>query len=116
MKLIDLSHTVFDGLVTYKGLPAPVMCDYLSREKSKSFYEAGTSFQIGRIDMVGNTGTYLDSPFHRYEDGRDLSAITLEEVANLPGLFIEAEGKTEIGIDFFKGKEIQGKILELGYE
>ena len=72
MEYFDLSHTVFDGLVTYKGLPAPLICDYLSREASRSFYEAGTSFQIGRIDMVANTGTYIDCPFHRYHEGHDL--------------------------------------------
>lgn len=65
-QLIDLNHTIFDGLVTYKGLPAPIICDYLSRENSKTFYEAGTEFQIGKIEMVTNTGTYLDCPFHRF--------------------------------------------------
>jgi kynurenine formamidase len=63
---IDLSHTVFDGLITYKGLPAPLICDYLSRENAKALYEEGTSFQIGKIEMVTNTGTYIDCPFHRY--------------------------------------------------
>ena len=71
--LIDLSHTVEHGLVTYKGLPAPIICDYLSREASRKLYAPGTEFQIGKIEMVANTGTYLDSPFHRYADGKDLS-------------------------------------------
>ena len=64
---VDLSHTIADGLVTYKGLPAPIICDYLSREKSRENYAAGTEFQIGKIEMVANTGTYVDCPFHRYE-------------------------------------------------
>jgi len=76
---IDLSHTVFDGLMTYKGLPAPIVCDFLSREASKSFYAEGTSFQIGKIEMVTNTGTYIDCPFHRYEDGKDMSEMSLEK-------------------------------------
>ena len=71
--LIDLSHTIHDGLVTFKGLPAPVVCDYLSREASRANYEGGTEFQIGRIEMVTNTGTYIDCPFHRYGDGKDLN-------------------------------------------
>ncbi len=75
MDYIDLSHTIFDGLITYRGLPAPHICDYLSREASADNYEEGTTFQIGRIDMVANTGTYMDCPFHRYADGRDLSEI-----------------------------------------
>jgi arylformamidase len=84
MRLIDMSHTLEAGMLTYKGLPAPVICDYLSREASRKLYAAGTEFQIGRIDMVGNTSTYLDSPFHRYPDGKDLSELPLDSLANLP--------------------------------
>jgi arylformamidase len=86
--LIDLSHTIENGLVTYKGLPAPIICDYLSREESKKFYEEGTQFQIGKIEMVTNTGTYLDCPFHRFENGKDLSEITLESFTDLPATVI----------------------------
>ena len=76
-QFIDVSHTVEHGMLTYRGLPAPVICDYLSREESRRFYAPGTEFQIGRIELVGNTGTYLDSPFHRFEGGKDLSKICL---------------------------------------
>jgi len=96
--LIDLSHTVEDGLITYKGLPAPVICDYLSRENSKSFYEEGTSFQIAKIEMVANTGTYIDCPFHRFENGKDLSEIALENFAELDGIVIRLPYTREIGI------------------
>ena len=71
--LLDLSHTVEHGMVTYKGLPAPIICDYLSREQSRQHYDPGTEFHIGQIEMVANTGTYLDSPFHRFAQGKDLS-------------------------------------------
>jgi kynurenine formamidase len=111
MKFIDLSHTVFDGLITYKGLPAPVICDFLSRENSKSFYEEGTSFQIGRIDMVANTGTYLDCPFHRYADGHDLSEIQLYQVADLPALVIRAINYKAIGPELFYSYDVQGKAI-----
>ncbi|QMW02407.1 cyclase family protein [Spirosoma foliorum] len=87
-RLIDLSHTIEAGLVTYKGLPAPIVCDYLSRENSRQFYEAGTEFQIGKIEMVTNTGTYLDCPFHRFEHGKDLSEVGLEAFTNLEGIVI----------------------------
>src|SRR6266853_4897832 len=90
-KLIDLSHTVEHGLVTYKGLPAPIICDYLSREASRKLYAPGTEFQIGKIEMVANTGTYLDSPFHRYEDGKDLSELDLQKIADLEGVVVRAE-------------------------
>lgn len=90
-RLIDLSHTIEDGIVTYRGLPAPIVCDFLSREDSRAHYDEGTSFHIGRIDMVANTGTYVDSPFHRYVDGRDLSELELESLANLPGLCVHLE-------------------------
>ena len=88
---IDLSHTIMHGLVTYKGLPAPIICDYMSREESRKHYAPGTEFQIGKIEMVANTGTYLDSPFHRYADGKDLSQISLSRLANLTGIKISAK-------------------------
>lgn len=87
-RLIDVSHTVEHGMVTYKGLPAPVICDYLSREASRERYAPGTEFQIGRIDMVANTGTYVDSPFHRYSNGRDLAGLPLESLADLECLVL----------------------------
>ncbi|WP_253187178.1 cyclase family protein [Paenibacillus sp. GP183] len=80
---IDLSHTIEDGLITYKGLPAPLICDYLSREASKEIYEEGTEFQIGKIEMVANTGTYMDTPFHRYRDGKDLSEVDFHSFAGV---------------------------------
>lgn len=86
--LIDLSHTIEHGLVTYKGLPAPIVCDYLSREKSKEFYDEGTEFQIGKIEMVANTGTYIDCPFHRFEHGKDLSEVGLECFTDLDAIVI----------------------------
>ncbi len=85
-QLIDLSHTIEHGLITYKGLPAPIICDFLSREQSRELYAPGTEFQIGKIEMVANTGTYLDSPFHRYEDGKDLSQLELSSLADLDGV------------------------------
>src|SRR5512142_1898615 len=81
--LIDLSHTVEHGMVTYKGLPAPIICDFLSREASRVRYAPGTEFHIGKIEMVANTGTYVDSAFHRYADGLDVSQLPLEHLANL---------------------------------
>jgi len=90
--LVDLSHTVAHGVVTYKGLPAPIICDYLSREASRKFYASGVEFQIGKIEMVANTGTYIDSPFHRYADGKDLSQLELTQLANLPALRIDCKG------------------------
>ena len=111
MKYIDLSHSIFDGLITYKGLPAPGICDYLSREASKSYYTEGTTFQIGRIDMIANTGTYIDTPFHRYENGRDLSEIRLEEIVSIEGIVIRAEGQTAIDANFFIDQDISGKAV-----
>jgi arylformamidase len=84
--LIDLSHTIEHGMTTYPGLPAPLICDYLSRAASRTRYAGGVTFQIGRIDLVANTGTYLDTPFHRYEDGFDLAALPLECAAGLPAI------------------------------
>lgn len=88
MSLIDLSHTVEAGMITYKGLPAPVICDFLSREASREHYAPGVEFHIGRIDMVANTGTYVDAPFHRYPDGHDLSELPLSSLANLEAVVV----------------------------
>ena len=111
--LIDLSHTVEDGLITYKGLPAPIICDYLSREASRALYAPGTEFHIGKIEMVANTGTYLDSPFHRYAEGRDLAALELDELAHLDGVLVRlpAEHGRAIDADCFAGLDVRGKAV-----
>src|SRR5207253_230543 len=98
-RLVDLSHTVEHGMITYRGLPAPLICDFLSREESRQIYSEGTEFHIGRIDMVANTGTYLDSPFHRYADGADLSGRPLSHLANLDALCVRVESSRGRGID-----------------
>lgn len=110
---IDLSHVIYDGLVTYKGLPAPIICDYLSREASRERYAPGTEFQIGKIEMVTNTGTYVDCPFHRYEDGKDLSEVALESFVDIEGIVIRAEDRKGMSIDasFFKDKELRGRAV-----
>jgi arylformamidase len=98
-RLIDVSHTVEHGMITYKGLPAPIICDWLSREASRARYAPGTEFQIGKIEMVANTGTYVDSPFHRYENGKDLSELPLESVADLEALVLRVESSRGAAID-----------------
>jgi kynurenine formamidase len=117
-KLIDLSHTVAHGLITYKGLPPPVICDYLSREASKKHYAPGVQFQIGKIEMVANTGTYLDSPFHRYENGKDLSQLELKKLANLPAIKINAQQRQAIDVSCFpRNENLEGKaiLVETGW-
>src|SRR6478736_462107 len=111
MQLIDLSHSIEHGMITYKGLPAPLICDYLSREESRGKYAPGTEFQIGKIEMVTNTGTYLDCPFHRYVDGKDLSQINLEKLAELDGILIDAENHQSIDKSFFEGKNLSNKAV-----
>lgn len=109
---IDLSHTVSHGLITYKGLPAPVISDYLSREQSRERYAPGTQFHIGKIEMVANTGTYLDSPFHRYEDGADLSQLELTSLANLEGVVVRVvHQERAISSEALNGIELSGKAV-----
>ena len=113
MRFIDLSHTIDHGLITYKGLPAPIICDFLSREQSRAYYGPGTEFQIGKIEMVANTGTYLDSPFHRYEDGKDLSQLELASLANLDGIVLRAksEGHSVVDVSTFGNMKVSGKAV-----
>jgi arylformamidase len=109
-RLVDLSHVIEDGMTTYKGLPGPQICDYWSREHSAGFYEDGSTFQIGRIDMVANTGTYLDAPFHRYEDGDDLAALALERLAGLGGVCVRSDALA-VDTDLFEGLDVGGKAV-----
>lgn len=110
VRLIDLSHTVEDGLITYRGLPAPVICDFLSREASRRHYAKGTQFQIGKIEMVANTGTYVDTPFHRYSEGKDLSELSLSSLADLPSVVIRTNVQ-KIDASEFNGLEMSGKAV-----
>lgn len=99
-------------MITYKGLPAPVICDYLSREESRTHYSGGTEFHIGRIDMVANTGTYVDSPFHRFADGMDLAELPLEWLADLEGIVVHATGRGRaIPARLFEGLDLNGKAV-----
>jgi len=111
VRLIDLSHTIENGLVTYKGLPAPIICDYLSREASRERYAPGTEFQIAKIEMIANTGTYLDCPFHRYADGNDLAAVGLDRFTDLEAIVVRADGASAIDVDAFRGREIRGRAV-----
>ena len=109
-RLIDLSHAISEGMVTYKGLPGPHICDYWSREASAANYDDGATFQIGRIDMVANTGTYLDTPFHRFADGDDLAAVGIERVAGLDGVLVRSSVMA-IEPDAFAEIDVAGKAV-----
>jgi len=110
--LVELSHEIYHGMVTYPGLPAPEITDHLSRAASRQTYAEGTEFHIGRISMVANTGTYLDAPSHRFEDGADLAALALARLADLPGLLVEVpEAVTAIGADRLEPYEVNGRAV-----
>ncbi|HYG20514.1 MAG TPA: cyclase family protein [Ohtaekwangia sp.] len=112
-RFVDLSHTIENGLVTYKGLPAPIICDYLSREDSKKFYDEGTQFQIGKIEMVSNTGTYLDCPFHRFAHGKDLSEITLDSFTDLPAIVIHVPfaESLSVTVEHLRNRDMKGRAV-----
>lgn len=112
-RFFDLSHKIEDGMITYQGLPGPIICDFWSREYSRKFYEEGTEFQIGKIEMVSNTGTYIDSPFHRYADGDDLAGLSLENIALLEGIVIRKprDKKRHIAIDILSKINVENKAV-----
>jgi arylformamidase len=111
-QFVDVSHTIEDGLITYRGLPAPIICDYLTREESREHYTKGTEFHIGKIEMVANTGTYLDSPFHRYPEGKDVSELDLSSLASLDGLVVNARRfERALGRSLFDGLKVKGKAV-----
>jgi len=112
-EIIDLSHVIEQGMTTYKGLPGPHICDFWERASTAANYDDGSTFQIGRIDMVANTGTYLDSPFHRYADGADLSELELPSLADVPGIVIRRPWENGIAIEpeHLDGRDVGGKAV-----
>ena len=112
-QIVDLSHVIEDGMTTYPGLPGPHICDFWEREGTAKNYEDGSTFQIGRIDMVANTGTYVDAPFHRYAEGKDLSELPLPSLADLPGIVVRRPWENELGTDaaHFEGLDVRGKAV-----
>jgi kynurenine formamidase len=112
-RLVDLSHLITEGMTTYRGFPGPHVCDFWTREESAALYDDGSSFHIGRIDMIANTGTYLDAPFHRYAEGADISGLDLDRVAALPGVVVRHpwENGLAVGIQAFDGLDVTGKAV-----
>jgi arylformamidase len=118
-KFFELSHVIEDGMITYEGLPGPKIRDHLSRETSRQHYAEGTTFQIGKIEMVANTGTYIDAPFHRYQEGKDLPQLDLASVADLDGVLLHANPASRaIPPDLFKGIDLKGKaaLIHTGWD
>lgn len=118
--LIDVSHPIESGMITYNGLPAPIVCDFLSREAARKLYAPGVEFHIGRIDMVANTGTYLDAPSHRYADGLDVAGLPLERSADLPGIVVRLDrlkGRA-VTATAFSGLELRGRavLVQTGWD
>jgi len=112
-RLVDLSHEIEHGMVTYRGLPAPVIGDWLDRKASSARYGPGTTFQMGKIEMLANTGTYIDAPFHRYAEGADVAALALEAVADLEALVVRATNRTARALDarLFRDGEVRGRAV-----
>jgi arylformamidase len=112
-RIVDLSHVIEHGMTTYPGLPGPHICDFWTREGSAANYDDGSSFQIGRIDMVANTGTYLDSPFHRYARGKDLAELPLGSLADLPAIVVRRPFEDELATDasHLQGLDVRGKAV-----
>src|SRR4029077_13943275 len=119
-EIIDVCHTIHHGMITYKGLPPPVVSDHLSREGSRAFYAPGTEFHIGKIEMVANTGTYVDSPFHRYPDGKDLAALALTSLANLECVVARITSRRDRAIDQlpFTAADLRGRavLVQTGWD
>lgn len=110
--IVELSHRITDGMTTYPGVPGPLIGTHLSREDSREVYAPGTEFHIGTIELAANTGTYLDTPFHRYPDGLDLARIPLERVADLPAVVVRAKPDVrEVGLELFEGLRVRGHAV-----
>ena len=111
-KMVDLSHVIEDGMITYKGLPAPIVCDWLSFDDSHSHYDPGTEFSMQTATLHSNTGTYMDTPRHRYRDGHDLCGLPLERVSDVDGICVDATREDRrIGAKVFAGLYLAGKAV-----
>ena len=111
-RLVDLSHPIEHGMITYPGLPGPVVSDFMGREASRGHYAEGTTFHIARLRMVANTGTYLDAPFHRFAHGKDVGSLALERLADLEGVVVDASGRGPgLDAELFGGRELAGKAV-----
>lgn len=112
-RLVELSHAIEHGMTTYPGLPGPLICDFWSREGSAVNYEDGSSFQIGWINMVANTGTYVDSPFHRFAEGKDLAELPLSSLADLPGIVVRRPYENGVATDAadLEGFDVAGRAV-----
>ena len=112
-EIVDLSHVIEHGMTTYEGLPGPHICDFWTREGSAERFDDGSTFQIGRIDLVANTGTYVDSPFHRYADGQDLAGLPLQSLADLPGIVVRRPFEYGLATDAadFESIDVAGKAV-----
>ena len=111
-RLVDLSHPIEHGMITYPGLPGPVVSDFMGREASRGHYAEGTTFHIARVRMVGNTGTYLDAPFHRFAHGKDVGSLPLERLADLEGVVVDASGRGPgLEAELFAGRDLAGRAV-----
>jgi kynurenine formamidase len=112
-RAIDLSHEIVDGMVTHPGIPGPSISTFLSHEASVEKYAPGTTFEIGRIDLVANTGTYIDTPAHRFPGRPDLADLALDRVVDLEGILVDCRGRSEpaIGAEVFDGLSIGGRAV-----
>ena len=112
-RIVDVSHVIEDGMVTYRGLPGPHICDFLSRGQSAANYDDGSTFQIAKIEMVANTGTYVDVPSHRFAEGKDLSEVGVERFANLPAVLVRQPFENGLAVDAyaFEGVEVRGRAV-----
>jgi kynurenine formamidase len=110
---VELNHVIREGMVTLPGLPAPELGRHLTREASREIYAAGTEFEIGRISMVTNTGTYMDSPYHRYPDGHDLTGFSLQRTVDLPTVVVRVEDQLAIDVSLLASHEVEGKAVLL---
>ncbi|HYU50694.1 MAG TPA: cyclase family protein [Candidatus Limnocylindria bacterium] len=112
-RIVDLSHEIVDGMTTHPGIPAPSISTFLTHEASATRYAPGTTFEIGRIDLVANTGTYLDTPAHRFPGGPDLADLAMDRVVDLDGVLVDCRHAAQraIGPEAFRGIEIRGRAV-----
>jgi kynurenine formamidase len=96
---------------TYPGLPEPRVEVFMDYEASRARYAGDTEFFIANLHLCGNTGTYVDSPLHRFRNAPDLAQLPLERLADLPVEVIDARSDHAIGPSSLRGRALAGKAV-----
>lgn len=111
---IDLSHSIENGTVTYPGDPPALIELTLDRKLTSKLNGGGTTsgVEINTIKMVSTSGTYIDAPYHVFEDGKKIKDYPIEKLVNLPSIVVKIpENRNYFDVQDISGINVKGKAV-----